>query len=56
MLLLKTHFLSLFVGILLGAVFSLLRLPIPAPNNLAGILGIFGVFVGFLIVNHFRGG
>ncbi len=43
--------LSLISGALVGFLFSLLRLPIPAPPNLAGILGIVGIFAGYLISN-----
>ncbi len=40
------------VGFILGGVFAFLRLPIPAPTNLAGILGIVGIFIGYLIFKH----
>jgi len=43
--------LSLITGIFVGVVFSLLKLPIPAPNNIAGILGIVGIFIGMLLIN-----
>ncbi|WP_156291836.1 XapX domain-containing protein [Oceanobacillus salinisoli] len=42
---------SFLTGIVLGIVFSLLKLPIPAPPNLAGVVGIVGVFTGFVLVN-----
>ncbi|MFM2478700.1 XapX domain-containing protein [Celerinatantimonas sp. MCCC 1A17872] len=29
----------------MGGGFAFLKLPIPAPQNLAGILGAFGVFI-----------
>lgn len=45
---------SLLTGIGVGLIFSLFKLPIPAPNNLSGVLGIVGVFVGFLIAEFFR--
>ncbi|WP_217586139.1 XapX domain-containing protein [Lentibacillus saliphilus] len=45
---------SLVAGFLLGVIFSLLRLPIPAPPNLPGVMGVVGVFVGFIIVKHFK--
>jgi XapX domain-containing protein len=37
------------VGIVFGAIVTFLKLPLPAPPNLAGIMGIVGVFVGYLI-------
>tara|TARA_R110000787_G_scaffold69288_8_gene154346 strand:+ start:265 stop:435 length:171 start_codon:yes stop_codon:yes gene_type:complete len=33
-------------GIIVGLVFSLLKLPIPAPPVLSGIAGIFGIYLG----------
>ncbi|WP_407668452.1 XapX domain-containing protein [Ornithinibacillus halophilus] len=42
---------SFLTGIILGIVFSLLKLPIPAPPNLAGVMGIVGVYTGFLLIN-----
>lgn len=42
--------LSLATGILIGAAFALLGLPIPAPGSLSGVLGVVGLFVGFWIV------
>lgn len=44
---------SFLVGLVFGAIVTLLKLPLPAPPTLGGILGIVGVFVGFLIVSHF---
>lgn len=43
----KTVIAALLAGALLGAVFALLDLPIPAPPTLAGIAGIVGIYVGF---------
>lgn len=37
-------------GIACGVIFSLLRLPIPAPPVLAGVMGIVGVFLGYIII------
>jgi XapX domain-containing protein len=45
---------SILTGVVCGVVFTLLRLPIPAPPALPGILGIVGVYLGFLIVTFFR--
>ena len=45
---------SLIVGICVGIFFSIWNLPIPAPSNLAGILGIVGIFLGMLIINFLR--
>lgn len=49
MLLLK----SLGTGFAAGVVFSLLKLPIPAPQEIASIVGIIGIFLGFIVVKMF---
>ena len=49
----KTIILSLSTGISLGAIFAFLRLPIPAPNTISGLFGIIGIFVGYMVMNHF---
>lgn len=43
-------FLALIVGLILGGLFALLRLPIPAPMTLGGILGVVGIALGAVIV------
>lgn len=47
-----TALLAFLAGLGCGVVFSLLRLPIPAPPSVAGLLGIVGVFVGYLLVSR----
>ena len=49
-----TSILALITGIFLGVVFSLFNLPIPAPQTLAGILGIVGIFVGYSLIQLIR--
>lgn len=44
---------ALITGLVVGLLFAVLKLPIPAPPTLAGIMGIIGVFLGFIIVNSF---
>jgi XapX domain-containing protein len=44
--------LSLITGFIAGAVFSLLKLPVPAPPTLPGLAGIVGIFLGFTVVKH----
>ncbi len=46
----RKEILSLLVGIAVGALFTLLKLPIPAPNVLSGVLGISGIYIGKKIV------
>lgn len=48
----KVVFLSLLTGFIVGVIFKLLKLPIPAPNALAGVMGIFGIFLGALFAEH----
>ena len=48
--------LSLLFGVLVGAAFALLRLPIPAPGTLQAILGIVGIWGGLALVSLVRGG
>jgi XapX domain-containing protein len=41
---------SLLTGLLVGAVFGVFDVSIPAPPNLAGVLGIVGIFAGYKLV------
>ncbi len=41
--------LSLLTGTIAGFAFGFLKLPIPAPTAIAGIAGIIGIFVGYLL-------
>ncbi len=49
-----TDLLALAIGFGLGAIFALLRLPVPAPSTLGGILGVVGVALGAYVVNLIR--
>ncbi|MFB6270725.1 MAG: XapX domain-containing protein [Halobacterium sp.] len=40
-------------GLVVGAVFASLRIPIPAPPNLAGVMGIVGIWLGYRLVRYF---
>lgn len=44
---------TFFAGFLLGGIFVMLKLPIPAPPTVAGIMGIVGVFAGYVVARHF---
>ncbi|QLH83991.1 XapX domain-containing protein [Halosimplex pelagicum] len=48
-----TAALALLTGFLTGAVFRFLNVPIPAPPNAAGILGIVGIYLGYVVLDHF---
>ncbi|WP_232701902.1 XapX domain-containing protein [Halobacterium wangiae] len=39
-------------GLFVGAVFASLRIPIPAPPNLAGVMGVVGIWLGYRLVRH----
>lgn len=47
----KLNFLCILCGAILGFIFTFLKLPLPAPNVLPGIMGIIGVYLGFVICN-----
>lgn len=46
----KIALLSLLSGIICGAGFALVKLPIPAPPSIAGLLGIVGIVVGYYLI------
>lgn len=39
-------------GIAVGALFAYLRVPIPAPPELPGIMGIVGIYLGYKLVQR----
>ena len=39
---------ALAVGITTGALFTFLRLPLPAPPELPGVIAILGIYVGYV--------
>ncbi|MCM3668427.1 DUF1427 family protein [Mesobacillus maritimus] len=55
----KDVIMALLAGVFVGILFKMLRLPLPAPPILAGVIGIVGVYVGGLagewLQNMFRG-
>jgi len=50
----KELVLAFGTGVMVGVVFALFKLPIPAPPTLAGVLGIVGIYIGYLIVKMIR--
>jgi len=46
---LKECLLALLAGAILGYIFAKINLPVPAPPVLAGILGIIGIWLGYLL-------
>lgn len=45
--------LALLTGLLTGALFRFLNVPIPAPPELPGVMGIVGIYVGYKLIDHF---
>ncbi len=43
----KELLLSTSTGVVVGFIFALFKLPIPAPPAIQGILGIIGIFLGY---------
>jgi XapX domain-containing protein len=43
--------LALLAGIIVGFVFKIIKLPLPAPPVLAGIIGILGIYLGGLLAD-----
>ncbi|MDR7238898.1 XapX domain-containing protein [Neobacillus drentensis] len=41
--------LALVAGLIVGLLFKFLKLPIPAPPVLSGVMGIFGVYFGGIL-------
>jgi XapX domain-containing protein len=46
----KDIFMTTIVGAATGGIFSLFKLPIPAPPVFAGLMGIVGLWVGYALV------
>ena len=43
--------LALLTGTFAGALFSVIQIPIPAPPNLPGVLGIVGIILGYKAID-----
>lgn len=51
----RTEVVATIVGLVTGALYSWLNLPIPAPNVFGGILAIIFTFIGYVIIQKARG-
>jgi len=51
----RTEIVATIVGLVTGALYSWLNLPIPAPNVFGGILAIIFTFIGYVIIQKARG-
>ena len=45
--------LALLTGLVTGALFRFLNIPIPAPPELPGIMGIVGIYLGYKVIDYF---
>jgi XapX domain-containing protein len=45
---------SLITGLVTGIIFSFFKLPIPAPTILAGVVGIFGIYLGYVVIQYLK--
>ncbi|WP_066176063.1 XapX domain-containing protein [Bacillus marinisedimentorum] len=45
----KEILLALLTGLIVGFIFALFKLPIPAPPAIAGVAGIVGIYIGFKV-------
>jgi XapX domain-containing protein len=43
---------ALILGIIVGAVFALFKMPVPAPATFAGVLGIVGLYAGWNLIGR----
>lgn len=44
--------LTTLTGFIVGLLFAGLKLPIPAPPSLAGVMGIVSIFLGYLVAGR----
>jgi XapX domain-containing protein len=42
--------LALLTGFVTGALFTFLGIPMPAPPELPGVMGIVGIYIGYRVV------
>lgn len=49
----KEIFMTTLTGMGVGAIFSIFKLPVPAPPVFAGLMGIFGLWLGYGIIGRF---
>ncbi|MEL0629659.1 XapX domain-containing protein [Psychromonas aquatilis] len=45
--------LALIAGLVVGLIFAFLKLPLPAPPVLSGIMGIVGVYMGGMLYQQY---
>ncbi len=45
--------LALLSGLIVGVIFTAIKLPIPAPPVMSGVVGIIGVYLGSVVYTNF---
>ncbi|RQG99784.1 XapX domain-containing protein [Natrarchaeobius oligotrophus] len=45
--------LALLTGLVTGGLFRFLNIPIPAPPELPGLMGIVGIYAGYRVIDYF---
>lgn len=48
----KEIFMTTITGMGVGAVFAVFKLPVPAPPVFAGLMGIFGLWLGYGLITR----
>ncbi len=43
---------ALAVGFAVGMIFRAMKLPVPAPPAIEGVMGIVGIFLGYKVAQH----
>lgn len=46
--------LALITGAIAGDLFAFFNVPIPAPPEFSGVMGIVGVYVGYKLISRFE--
>lgn len=49
------YIVPLITGGVVGAVFAIVGVTVPAPPNIPGVLGVVGITLGYMVVAHFKG-
>ncbi|MDO7789194.1 XapX domain-containing protein [Desulforamulus aquiferis] len=52
----KEIILSTATGVAVGLIFAILKLPVPAPQTMPGVMGIVGIFIGYMLAIRFGWG
>ncbi len=46
-----TLIIAFFAGVVIAAIFRSLKVTVPVPHDLAGLVGLIGMFVGSMVVD-----